>query len=102
MTIKQPRPYAVHQRASIPVIEGGTLKELIEYIALSLVEDPSQVEVTQYKTGNKVHFELRVAKEDMGRVIGKGGKVANAIRVLLRVAAAAEGKQVILDVAEPR
>jgi predicted RNA-binding protein YlqC (UPF0109 family) len=102
MTIKQPRPYTIRREGSVPVLKGGPLKELIEYIALSLVEDPSQVEVSQFKTGGKVHFELRVAKEDMGRVIGKGGKVANAIRVLLRVAAAAEGKQVILDVAEPR
>jgi predicted RNA-binding protein YlqC (UPF0109 family) len=45
---------------------------------------------------------LRVAKEDMGRVIGKSGKVANAMRVLLRVAAAREGKQANLDVIEPR
>jgi predicted RNA-binding protein YlqC (UPF0109 family) len=102
MTTKQPRSYTIRREGSVPILKGGALKELIEYIALSLVEDPSQVEVSQFKTGGKVHFELRVAKEDMGRVIGKGGKVANAIRVLLRVAAAAEGKQVILDVAEPR
>ncbi|MEN4040852.1 MAG: KH domain-containing protein [Anaerolineaceae bacterium] len=78
------------------------MKELIEYIALSLVDDPSQVQVRQDRSGGKVRLELRVAKEDMGRVIGKGGRVANSMRTLLRVAAAREGRQVVLDVIEPR
>lgn len=78
------------------------MKELIEYIAASLVDNPKQVLVNQERLAGKVHLELRVAKEDMGRVIGKNGKVANAMRVLLRVAAAREGKQATLDVAEPR
>lgn len=47
-------------------------------------------------------LRLKVAKEDMGRVIGKGGRVANAMRILLRVAAAQEGKRASLDVDEPR
>ncbi len=79
------------------------MKELIDFIARSLVDDPTQVEIKQDRTGaSKIHIELRVAKEDMGRVIGKGGRVANAMRVLLRVAAAREGKQASLDVVEPR
>jgi len=78
------------------------LKELIEYIALSLVDDPSQVHVHQDRVGNKIHLELKVAKEDMGRVIGKSGRVANAMRILLRVSSAREGKQVVLDVVEPK
>lgn len=78
------------------------MKELIDYIARSLVEDPSQVVVNRDRIGGKVRLELSVAKEDMGRVIGKGGRVANAMRVLLRVAAAREGKQAVLDVLEPR
>ncbi len=78
------------------------MKELVEYIARSLVDDPTQVQVEQVKSAGKVHLELRVAKEDMGRVIGKSGRVANALRVLLRVAAAREGRQVTLDVIEPR
>jgi len=78
------------------------VKELIEYIAQSLVDDPSQVEVKQERNSNKVYLELRVAKEDMGRVIGKSGRVANAMRVLLRVAAAREGKQATMDIVEPR
>ncbi len=78
------------------------MKDLIDFIARSLVEDPTQVAVAQSRGGSKVHLELKVAKEDMGRVIGKGGRVANAMRILLRVAAAREGKQVTLDVIEPR
>lgn len=78
------------------------MKELIEYIARSLVDHPEEVQVTQRNSGGRVNLELQVAKEDMGRVIGKGGKVANAIRILLRVAASAEGKSVNLDVIEPK
>jgi predicted RNA-binding protein YlqC (UPF0109 family) len=77
------------------------VKELIEYIALALVDDPTKVIVRQEKAGNRMHLSLQVAKEDMGRVIGKGGKVANAMRILLRVAAAVDGKQATLDVIEP-
>ncbi len=78
------------------------MKDLIDFVARSLVDDPTQVQVSQSRGAGKVHLELRVAKEDMGRVIGKNGRVANAMRILLRVAAAREGKQVSLDVIEPR
>ena len=83
-------------------MEGTALKELIRYIASELVDHPEEVEVAQNSQGGKVHVELSVAKDDMGRVIGKSGKVANAIRVLLRVAAASEGKQATMDVIEPK
>jgi predicted RNA-binding protein YlqC (UPF0109 family) len=78
------------------------LKELIEYIATSLVDDPTQVEVVQSRRGPMVALKLRVAKEDMGRIIGKSGRVANSIRLLLRVVAAQEGKKAILDIEEPQ
>ena len=78
------------------------MKELIEYIARSLVDDPTQVSVNQEQSAGKSRIELRVAKEDMGRVIGKSGRVANSMRVLLRVASAREGSQASLDVVEPR
>ena len=61
------------------------MKELIEYIARSLVDNPMEVQVRQDRLGSKVRLELRVTKEDMGRVIGKSGRVANAMRILLRV-----------------
>ena len=77
------------------------MKALVEYIAKSLVENPDQVEVREMGTGNRVRLELSVAKDDMGRVIGKSGRVANSIRTLLRVAAERDGKQATLDVMEP-
>jgi predicted RNA-binding protein YlqC (UPF0109 family) len=77
------------------------VKDLIESIAKQLVDDPSQVSVSEIEEGGRVRIELKVAKEDMGRVIGKGGRVANSIRVLLRVAAAREGKRATLDIIEP-
>ena len=78
------------------------MQDLIEYIALSLVNDPLQVRVSQYQRGANVEIRLQVAKEDMGRVIGKHGRVANAMRNLLRVAAAREGKRATLDIMEPK
>ncbi|GJQ53107.1 MAG: KH domain-containing protein [Anaerolineaceae bacterium] len=77
------------------------MKELIEYVVKSLVDHPDEVQVTQSGNGSRVRIELSVSKDDMGRVIGKGGKVANSIRALLRVAAEKEGKQATLDVVEP-
>ncbi len=74
------------------------MKELIEYIAKSLVDDPSQVRVVETTSGSSSVLELKVAPEDMGRVIGKNGRVANAIRVLVRVVAAKNGKRVTLDI----
>ena len=56
------------------------MKALIEFIAKSLVEHPDQVEVREVQNGNRVRLELNVAKDDMGRVIGKNGRVANSIR----------------------
>jgi len=74
------------------------MKELIEYIAKSLVDDPSQVRVNEIVEEDAVVFELRVAAEDMGRVIGRGGRVANAMRTLLRVAAAKQRKRARLRI----
>jgi hypothetical protein len=74
------------------------MKELVEYMVKSLVEDPDQVEVREIDGTRSVIFEVRVAQEDMGRVIGKGGRVANAMRTLLRVAAIRQGKRAILEI----
>lgn len=77
------------------------MKALTEFIARSLVDRPEEVIVDEIRHGNRVTLELHVAKDDMGRVIGRGGRVANAIRTLLRVAAERDGSQVTLDVVEP-
>jgi len=78
------------------------VKELVEYIAKNLVNDPSQVAVSEMEDNGRITIELHVPKDEMGRVIGKGGRVANSIRILLRVAAAREGKRVSLDIIEPQ
>lgn len=77
------------------------MKDLIQYIASSLVDDPTQVRVEEERRGSTTYVTLRVAKEDMGRVIGKKGRVANAMRALLNVAAVREGRKAHLDVEDP-
>jgi predicted RNA-binding protein YlqC (UPF0109 family) len=74
------------------------MKELIERIAKALVDDPAQVSVTEIQGTNSVVFELSVAPEEMGRVIGKGGRVVNAMRTLLRATAGRQGRRVTLFV----
>jgi len=76
----------------------SNMKELVEYIVRSLVDDPSQVRVTEVEGSSTIIYELRVAPEDMGRVIGKNGRVANAIRTLLRVASSRQGKRATLEI----
>ena len=76
------------------------MKALTEYIAKSLVDHPEDVSVEEIHHGSRVTLELSVSKEDMGRVIGKGGRVANAIRTLVRVAAVRQGKRATLEVVD--
>ncbi len=78
----------------------GRMKELIEYIAKALVDHPEDVRVEEITGARSVIFELRVAPSDMGRVIGKHGRVANAMRSLLRVASIKSGKRAILEIVE--
>jgi len=78
--------------------EDDSLKDLVEYIARSLVDHPDAVEVTQSSGHSSVVLELRVAPDDMGRVIGKSGRVANAIRALLRVTGAKDGRRITLEI----
>jgi hypothetical protein len=74
------------------------IKELVEYMAKALVNDPDSVVVREVEGASATIYELSVAPEDMGRVIGKQGRVANAMRTLLRVAAVKEGKRVTLEI----
>jgi len=74
------------------------MKGLIEYVAKSLVDDPTEVRVTERTSPGEVQLELEVAPEDMGRVIGRAGRVASAMRMLLRVAAVKHGVRVTLDI----
>ncbi|MCH8814139.1 MAG: KH domain-containing protein [Chloroflexi bacterium] len=74
------------------------MRELIEYIAKSIVEKPDEVEVTEEDDEDQIVFHLKVAEEDMGRVIGKQGRIANAMRTLLKVAAIRRGERAILEI----
>ncbi|HEC34112.1 MAG TPA: KH domain-containing protein [Chloroflexi bacterium] len=74
------------------------MKDLVEYIAKALADDPSQVQVSEIEGENSLILELRVAPEDMGRIIGKQGRTANAMRALIRVLAAKQGKRVTLEI----
>ena len=74
------------------------MKELVEYIVKGLVDQPDEVVVIEKRQSGLVALQLHVAPNDMGRVIGKGGKVANALRALLRAMAAKENVRVTLDI----
>jgi predicted RNA-binding protein YlqC (UPF0109 family) len=76
------------------------MKELVEFIVRSLVDQPDEVHAVEVQSGSSMIVELKVAQADMGRVIGKGGRIINAIRRLVEVAAAKEGKRVSLELLE--
>ncbi len=76
------------------------MKELVEFIVKSLVDQPDEVHVMETQSGDSTLLELSVAAPDMGRVIGKGGRIINAIRKLLQVAAAKQGKRASLELIE--
>jgi predicted RNA-binding protein YlqC (UPF0109 family) len=74
------------------------MKQVLLDITKAIVEDPDSVVVTEKVSGDTVVLELSVAKHDMGRVIGKEGKIAKSIRTVMRAAAARENKRVIVDI----
>ena len=76
------------------------VKELLICMAKHLVKNPDQVEVTEVPTENGVTLKLRVATEDMGRVIGKGGKTAKAMRTVVNATATKEDCKVTVDIVE--
>ena len=78
------------------------MKDLVEFIAKSLVDDPTQVSVSEVEGHREVRIELRVADEDLGRVIGRNGRVANSIRSLMRVVATRKGVRSSLDIVSPQ
>ena len=74
------------------------MKELVEYIAKALVDFPEQVDVKQVEGERSIILELRVASEDMGKVIGKQGRIAKAIRTVVNAAAIKENKRVMVEI----
>jgi hypothetical protein len=74
------------------------MKELVEILAKSLVDNPDQVVVKEIVEANELRYELNVAETDMGKVIGKQGRIAKALRIVLKAAANKEQKRVSLDI----
>ena len=78
------------------------MKDLVHYLAKSLVNDPNAVEVTESEREDTAILELKVAKEDLGRVIGRQGGTAKSIRTLLNAAASKSNRKVVLEIVEEK
>ena len=78
------------------------MKDLVAYLAKSLVNSPDQVEVSEIQGETAAILELRVAKEDLGRIIGKQGRTAKSIRTLLNAAASRTNRKVVLEIVEEK
>ena len=76
------------------------MKDLVEYLARALVDHPDEVSVDSYDEEGAVVYELSVAEDDVGKVIGRGGRTVNALRCVLRACAAKQEKRVLLDVVD--
>ena len=76
------------------------MKELLQYIAQNLVDNPDDVTVTELERDGETVFELRVAPGDMGKVIGRQGKIAKEIRALMRAVAQKQGKRISVDIVD--
>lgn len=76
------------------------MRTLIEFVARSLVDDPSAVQVQEVQTDPTIVYRLRVAPEDVGKVIGKHGRTAHSLRLLLQAAAARSGRRAVLEIQE--
>lgn len=74
------------------------MRELVEFLAKSLVDNPDKVQVKEVEGEHSVILELTVAPEDMGKVIGKQGRIAKAIRTVVKAAATREGKKVVVEI----
>ncbi len=74
------------------------MKDLIDYMARTIVDNPDEVEVTEEEEDGQFVYRLRVAESDMGKVIGKQGRIANAMRTLLKVAAVRRGTRAVLEI----
>ncbi|HAA38186.1 MAG TPA: KH domain-containing protein [Firmicutes bacterium] len=76
------------------------MKDLVEFIAKALVDNPEAVHVEQLEDERTITLELRVAADDMGKVIGKQGRIAKAIRTVVNAAAATEKKRVFVEIVQ--
>jgi predicted RNA-binding protein YlqC (UPF0109 family) len=83
---------------TVEALEERSMKTLVEYIVKALVDDPAQIMIAERTGRNTTIIELSVAKEDIGKVIGKEGRTINAIRTIVNAAGASQKKRVVLEV----
>jgi predicted RNA-binding protein YlqC (UPF0109 family) len=76
------------------------MKDLVQYLAQSLVSNPDAVQITESESNGATVLQLRVAKEDLGRIIGKQGRIAKSMRTLLNAAAYRDNRRVLLEIVE--
>jgi predicted RNA-binding protein YlqC (UPF0109 family) len=76
------------------------MKELLEYLAKALVDHPEDVKVSLVEGEKSIILELRVAHSDLGKIIGKQGRIAQALRTIVKAAAVKEGKKVVVEIIE--
>lgn len=81
-----------------PEVGSISMEELVRFIAMSLVDTPEQVQVVSHQNDRNVVLELTVAPDDMGKVIGKQGRIAKAIRKVLKAASAKQSKNYVLEI----
>jgi uncharacterized protein len=74
------------------------MRDLVEYLTRALVDDPDAVAVEEVEENGDIVLEITVAEDDVGRVIGRGGRIANAIRTIAKAAAVREDRRVIVDI----
>ena len=76
------------------------MRDLVEFLVRALVDDPEAVSVSELESNGDIVLEVRVAEDDLGRVIGREGRVANAIRTIAKAAATVEGGRVMVEIVE--
>jgi predicted RNA-binding protein YlqC (UPF0109 family) len=76
------------------------MRELVEFLVRALVEEPGEVQVEELEEDGDVVLEVTVAEDDLGRVIGRGGRIANALRTVARAAATKEERRVLVEILE--
>jgi hypothetical protein len=76
------------------------MKELIEFIVRALVDDPATVDIQEIAGDKVIIYELRASKDDLGKIIGKKGRTAGAIRILMNAVSARQGKRAVLEIVD--
>ncbi|MBL8149376.1 MAG: KH domain-containing protein [Blastocatellia bacterium] len=79
---------------------AAQMKNLLEYLVYGLVDNPSEVQVIEHEKAGKICFDVKVARSDMGKILGRGGKTIGCIRSVLRIAASKSNFEAVVDIVE--